>query len=80
MTNEVLKKANDIKNKINEFDKLRLIASKPYKKFTLSKRERLFISDYDEFQMVICDKGLAELIEEYCNKRIKELNEELERL
>lgn len=80
MTNEVLGKANDIKDKIKDFSRLSLIASQPYIKFKLVKK-LLWISDYHEdMQSVICDKELSKIIEEYCNKRIKELNEELERL
>ena len=80
MTNEVLGRANNIKDKIKDFSTLRLIARQPYQKFKLVKK-LLWISDcHEDMKSVMCDKGLAELIEEYCNKRIKELNEELERL
>lgn len=79
MTRDVFVKADDIYKKIEDLKGLRRIANRPYKKFRLSKKF-LWISDYTEDDIILCDKGLTELIEEYCNKRIDELQKELEAL
>ena len=79
MTREVYVKADDLYGKIADFRKLRRIANEPYKRFRLRKKF-LWMSDYGKTEAVLCDKGLAELITEYCDKRIKELQEEIDRL
>lgn len=79
MTHDVFVKADDIYKKIEDLGKLRRIANKPYKRFRLSKKF-LWIFNYDRTEAVVCDKGLTELIENYCDERIKELQEELEKL
>lgn len=79
MTREAYVKAEDIYKKIDNFRKLRRLANEPYKRFRLSKKF-LWISDYNKVDAVLCDKGLAMLIEEYCNKRIAELQEKLKAL
>lgn len=79
MTREVYVKADDINKKLADFRMLRRIANEPYKRFRLSKKF-LWISDYHEYGVVLCDKELTKLIEEYCDKRINELEEELKML
>ena len=79
MTRDVFVKADDIYKRIDDFRKLRRLANEPYKRFRLS-RKFLWISDYEKTEAVLCDKELTKLIEEYCGKRIVELQEELNRL
>lgn len=79
MTRDVFIKADGIYKKIEDLKSLRRIANRPYKKFRLS-RKFLWISDFTEDNITLCDKGLTNLIEEYCDKRIVELQEELNRL
>ena len=79
MTDYEYIRAYNIYKKIDNLKKLRRIANKPYKRFRLSKTF-LWISDYTEDNVVLCDEGLAKLIEEYCDKQIAELQEELNRL
>ncbi len=79
MTHDVFVKADDIYKKIEDFKKLKRIANRPYKRFKLSSN-LLWIYNYEKTEAVVCDKGLTELIEEYCNKRIEELQEELKKL
>lgn len=79
MTYNVFVKADDIYKKIEELRKLSCIASKPYNRFRLSKKF-LWICHYDSTEAVVCDKELTELIQEYCNRRIRELEEELKKL
>lgn len=76
MTNDVYVKAEEIQKKIKEFEELRYITTKPYKKYGLIKKF-LWISDYDKQEVCLCDKGLTELIRDYCDKRIRKLREEL---
>lgn len=79
MTHEAYVKADDIYKKIENFRKLRQIASEPYKKLGLLKKF-LWISNYNKIEVVLCDKELTKLIEEYCRKRIIELQKELNKL
>ncbi len=79
MTYDSYVKANSIYTQIENLKKLRRIANEPYRRFILSKKF-LWISTYKEDEAVSCDKGLAKLIEEYCDKRIAELQEELKAL
>lgn len=79
MTGEVLGRANKIQEDIENLVRLRYMASKSYKRFKLVKK-MLWMSDYEEIQVVVCDEGLTNLIKEYCDKRIKELHEELKQL
>lgn len=79
MTNDAYVKASDICKKIENFKELSYIANKPYKRFGLSKKS-FWISNYDRTEVVLCDEGLAELIKEYCDKQILELQQELKKL
>lgn len=79
MTREAYVKADDIYKKIDNLRKLRRLANESYKRFRLSKKF-FWISNYDNTDAVLCDKGLTKLIEEYCNERINELQEELKKL
>lgn len=81
MTNETYIKATEILQQIKHFEKLKFIASRStgrYKRFHFG--DSLFMSSYDRKQVCLCDDGLTEVILEYCEKRIKELKEELESL
>lgn len=79
MTHDVFVKADDIYKNIERLRNLRRIANKPYKRFKLSKKF-LWITNYDRTEAVVCDEGLTKLIENYCDERIKELQEELGKL
>ena len=79
MTYDAYVKADDIYKKIDNFRKLRRIANEPYKRFGLQKKF-LWMSNYKKTEIVLCDKELTKLIEEYCDKRIKGLQDELKSL
>ena len=79
MTHDVFVKASDIYKKIEDFRNLKSLANKPYKRFQLLNK-LLCASDYDQTEVVVCDKELTELIVDYCNKKIHELQEELDQL
>ena len=80
MTNYALEKANEIKNQLSSFHKLRRAAFKPYLKFWLLKIGWNGLALQDESDILICDEGLRKVIEEYCDTRIEELEAELESL
>lgn len=79
MTNETYKKAEKIQKKLKDLNTLYYIACKPFKRYFLTKKF-LWLSTYDRDEVCLSDEGLTEVIREYCNKRIKELSEELESL
>lgn len=79
MDHDTFVKAENIHKKIKDLQNLRSLADKAYKRFGLSKKV-FWMSDWSKTEVVLCDVELAEVIEEYCNKRIAELEEELKRL
>ena len=79
MTKIEYKKAEEIYGKLKEFRKLRSICSYPYKKYALTKKF-LWLSPYARDEVVLCDDELTKLIYEYCNKKISELEKELDAL
>lgn len=79
MTDKTYKKAEEIQKRLEDLNTLHYIACQPYKKYSLTKKF-LWISTYGKDAVCLCDEGLTELIREYCNKRIRELREELESL
>ena len=76
MTNETYNKAKEIQMKIDEFEALRSIATKHYKRY-FYKTTIFGMSTYDRAEVCLCDNGLTEVILEYCNKRLQELRDEL---
>ena len=80
MTYSDLELANEIKRKISKLQDLRRATFKPYLHFLPFKIRWSGICVQDDNGIVICDEGLNKLIEEYCDKRIAELQAELETL
>ena len=79
MNHDTFVKAKNIYKKIEDLQNLSGLAGKAYKRFGLSKKV-FWMSDWDKTEVGLCDEGLVEVIEEYYNKRIAELEEELKRL
>ena len=79
MTKNNYDRATEIHKQIKDIKELRDLCPLPYKKFTLIK-SFLWMGNYNNRTMSICDDGLTEVIREYCDKRIKELQDELEAL
>lgn len=79
MTNEALKRAREIEDRLDDLSKLRYIACQPYKRYFLTKKF-LWITRYEQDDVMLCDKGLTDVIREYCDKKIAELQKELEAL
>jgi hypothetical protein len=79
MTNDVYEKATEIQKQLDRFKTLRYMANKPFKRY-FYKTTIFGMSTYDRSEVCLCDDGLTEVIREYCDKRIKELQDELEAL
>lgn len=79
MTKETYLKAESIQSELNKWKELYSITCKPYQKYSLIKKF-LIITNYEETEAFICDRGLTELIREYSQKKIDELKKELEAL
>lgn len=79
MNKIIYKKAEEIYGKLKEFRKLRGICSYSYKKYALTKKF-LWLSPYAREEVVLCDDELTKLIYEYCDKKINELEKQLEAL
>ena len=79
MTNKAYQRAEEIQKQIKDLNTLYYIACKPYQKFFLTKK-LLWVSTYDKEYVSVCDEGLNKMIREYCEKRIKELREEMDSL
>ena len=79
MDHDTFVKAENIYKKIKDLKNLRILADKAYKRFGLSKKV-FWMSSWDKTEVSLCDVELAEVIEDYCKKRIAELEEELKML
>lgn len=77
MTNETYKEAEKIQSKLKDLRNLRRLICKPYICFA---KEHIFLCDCDRKEMCLCDEDLNEVVRDYCDKRIKELQVELETL
>lgn len=79
MTDKTYIKAEEIFNQLKDLKNLRHITFEPHKRFCL-RQKFLYIADFDETELCLCDEGLNNVIRDYCDKRIKELEDELESL
>lgn len=75
-----LEKANEIIRQIDKLQDLRRACFKPYLHICPVKRRINNLVIQDDRTVVIAEKGLSELIIKYCNRRIEELNSDLEAL
>ena len=80
MTNKALELANEIKQKISKLQDLRRATFKSYLHFLPFKRSWNGVCVQDDHTIIICDEELNKLIEEYCDRRIEELQTDLEAL
>lgn len=80
MTDKNLKRANEIKDQVSNLQEIRIAAHKPYLTFFGLQVQFGGLVINTENSYITCDKGLNEVIKEYCDKRIEELKAELEAL
>ena len=79
MTIVTYKKAEKIHEELNDYRKLRRMCDYAYKKHILMKKF-LWWSTYREDEVVLCDDELTKIVREYCDKKINELEKQLEAL
>lgn len=75
----IYKKAKKINAEIEEYRKLLSICNCAYKRHILTKKF-LWLSDYYQTEVVLCDEELTKIIREYCNEKINKLEKQLEDL
>ena len=79
MTYTELEKAKEIKLEIEKFRNLRILCrTKKYLNFIPFKASRNGVLLKDGNDVIILEKGLNDLIETYCDRRIEELESDLE--
>lgn len=79
MTIVAYKKAEEIHDKLDKYRRLRRGCFDTYRKYILVKKF-LWTTSYREDEITLCDKELSKLIEDYCDKKINELEKQLEAL
>lgn len=72
----IYRKTKKIYAELEEYRKLRSICNCTYKKYVLTK-EFLWLSDYNQNEVVLCDSELTDIIREYCDKKINQLERQL---
>lgn len=75
-----LEKANEISRQIDTLQDLRRACFKPYLHIFPTKHRINNLVIQDDHTVVIAEKGLSELIIRYCDRRIEELQSDLEAL
>lgn len=75
----IYKKAKKIHDEIEEYRKLRSICNCAHKRYILTKKF-LWLSTYNQNEVVLCDDELTKIIYEYCDKKINKLERQLEAL
>lgn len=75
-----LEKANEINRQIETLQDLRMACLKTYLTIIPIKRSRNNLAIQDGNSIIIAETDLNDVIRDYCDKRIAELNNELEAL
>lgn len=75
-----LEKANEINRRIETLQDLRMACLKTYLTIIPIKRSRNNLAIQDGNSIIIAETDLNDVIRDYCDKRIAELNNELEAL
>ena len=77
MTEAQFKKAEELRDQIRRFKDLRSMTLKPHLQFG---RNRLLISTYESSTIYIAEPELNNLVREYADRRIKELEDEFQKI
>ena len=75
-----LEKANEIKRQIETLQDLRIACLKTYLTIIPIKRSRNNLAIQHGNKIIIAETDLNDIIRDYCDKRITELNNDLEAL
>ena len=77
MTKAEFKKAQELQEQIKQFEDLRCMTLKPNLQFG---RNRLWVSTYSSNTIYFAEPELNNLVRDYAERRIKELEEEFRKL
>lgn len=77
MTEAQFKKAEELLNQIRRFKDLKAMTLKPNLQFG---RNRLLVSTYESTAVYIAEPELNNLVREYAERRIKELEDEFQKI
>ena len=77
MTKQEFNQAQKIQEKIKDYQDLRSMTLKPHLKFG---RNRLLITTHENNMIYIADSELNDLVRQYTEKKIKELEEEFQKI
>lgn len=77
MTNTEFKRAEELQDKIEQFKDLRSMTLRPYLQFG---RRRLLVSTTDSMTLYVAEPELNNLVREYAERRLKELEAEFKKL
>lgn len=82
MKKEILERAKELEKQIGKYKDIAYITSYPYQMFKLFHRQAYIgAASYNQnAEITLSDKELAELIEDYCRRKIEALNKELEEM
>lgn len=81
MKKETLERANELENQIEHYELLTHIMSYPYQRYRLFKKKpQVNHASSTSAGIIIGDKELTKLIENYCRNKIKVLRQELEEM
>lgn len=72
----ICKKVKKIYAELEEYRKLREMCDCVCKKYVLTKKS-LWLSNYNQSEVALCDSELTNIIREYCDKKINKLEWQL---
>lgn len=81
MKKETLDKAKELEDQIGDYQLISYIMSYPYQRYKLFRKKPCIQHEGGTSTgVVITDRELAKLIEDYCSSKVKTLQKELEEL
>lgn len=81
MKKETLERAKELEDQIGDYELISYIMSYAYQRYTLFKKKPCIQhKGGTSTGIVITDRELAKLIENYCKEKVKALKQELEEL
>lgn len=81
MKKEILERAKELEDQLGDYQLISYIMSYPYQRYKLfQKKPCIQHEGGTSTGIVITDRELAKLIEDYCRSKVKTLQKELEEL